>query len=339
MPEVCICVPTYNAERTIGETISSILAQDYPNLVIRVVDNASTDRTRQIVEQFNDPRLILYRNDRNIGAEGNFTRCIQLASGKYAAIFHADDLYEPHMVRSQVEFLEDHGDVGVVFTEALVIDEGGHAVGEMRMPRPLRAASDRLDFAQLFKRILEYSNFLICPSALVRTDVYRNSIREWRCGLFGSSADLDVWFRIARICSVAVLCEPLTRYRVSAAQGSTELIKLRTERADFFRVIDHYIKRADVRDMLTKEDFRNYERLKRSDCAVRAMNLFTLGNVSEARRIAREALAGDSLLWGLSRKRGLQTVLLAGFIWLAAALPWQSPAAGILRRVRQRLRR
>lgn len=106
VPLVCICVPTYNAAITIRETLHSILSQTYKNLVIHISDNSSTDTTLKIVESMDDPRLRIHRQQKNIGAEGNFENCIRLGEGKYTAIFHADDIYEPEMVAKEVAFLE-----------------------------------------------------------------------------------------------------------------------------------------------------------------------------------------------------------------------------------------
>lgn len=105
-PLACICVPTYNAAGTIRETLESILSQTYSNLVVHISDNASTDDTLKIIESMADHRVAIHRHDVNVGGEGNFNRCIQMAEGKYTAIFHADDIYEPEMVERQVEFLE-----------------------------------------------------------------------------------------------------------------------------------------------------------------------------------------------------------------------------------------
>ena len=128
-PLVCICVPTYNVESTVSETILSILAQTYTNIVIHISDNASTDNTLSIIEALNDPRIIIHRNETNVGGEGNFTRCIQLATGKYTAIFHADDVYSQDMVAKQVAYLELNADIGGVFTAANTIDECGQNIG------------------------------------------------------------------------------------------------------------------------------------------------------------------------------------------------------------------
>ena len=106
VPLVCVCVPTYNAEATIAETLGSILSQTYQNIKVIVVDNASTDRTVSIANTFNDPRLTIHRNTINIGAVKNFDLCIELAEGRYTAIHHADEVYEKELLERQVAVLE-----------------------------------------------------------------------------------------------------------------------------------------------------------------------------------------------------------------------------------------
>ena len=138
-PLVCICIPAYNAAATIGATLDSVLTQSYSNLRVLVVDNQSTDETVDIVKRVRDARVVLYRNERNLGGEGNFNRCIELASGKYMAIYHADDIYEPEMVAVQVQFLETYPQARAVFTEASLIDQEGRFIGELRQPKYLEA--------------------------------------------------------------------------------------------------------------------------------------------------------------------------------------------------------
>lgn len=112
--------------------------------------------------------------------EGNFNRCIALAKGKYTAIYHADDIYEPEMVAAQVEFLESHPQASAVFTEAALIDQSDNFIGEIHQPASLAAGRPLHDFPEVFKAVLEHSNFLICPSVMALTSVYQNDIRAWR---------------------------------------------------------------------------------------------------------------------------------------------------------------
>lgn len=320
-PLVCICIPTYNAAATLRETLASILSQTYRNLVVRIVDNASTDRTREIAEAFGDPRVSILVNETNIGPENNFSRCLQLGTGKYTAVFHADDIYEPGMVEQQVACMEADPEIGAVFTEGVVIDQAGERTGrQLVVPGTDRPADGVHDFQVLLKRILKHSNYLLCPTAMARTAIYRDEIVEWRGSLFRSSADLDVWLRIARRHPVAVLYRPLIRYRVSTEQGSHRLIRLRTERADFFGVMDHYLALPEVRALLNDEDMMHYRWLERTDRIVRATNLFAEDRFAEAAALLKATEFSDALSAAMQTRRGFFTFCGWVFLYVASRL-------------------
>ena len=308
-PLVCICVPTYNATATVRETLESILAQTYPNLVVHVSDNASTDETLQVIEAIADSRVHIHRNEVNVGGEGNFTRCIQLAEGKYTAIFHADDLYESDMVSRQVAFLESNADICAVFTAATTIDESGVSHGEIgNPPSCAHGVEARYNFKNLLQTILLHHNFLICPSAMVRTEVYKNEIKEWGGSLFKSASDVDTWLRLANFYQIAVLNEPLMRYRISSAQFSNR-IRSRIEQADFFLVMDHYLTKPDVVSFLSKQDFQHYAWLRRHECVARAINLLGLDRVGEAKDLLKGLICWDSIHAAMVTRRGLVTLV------------------------------
>jgi glycosyltransferase involved in cell wall biosynthesis len=316
-PLVSICIPTYNSEATLGETLDSIVGQSYPRLEILVVDNASTDNTIEVARRFADPRIKIHIHVHNINAEGNFNRCIEYASGAYTAIYHADDLYLPRMVAEQVDFLESYPDVGGVLTEAFVIDSCGREISSINFPAVLRRKEPTIvAFPKLFSALLHHSNFLICPSAMVRTTVYKNDIKPWRCEIFGTSADLDVWLQIASSTGLGLLPAKLMKYRVGSGQYSAT-VRNQTNQSDFFRVIDYYLKQDAVRAFITSVDVANYERLHRRDVVMRSANLFLHHEfVSSAQLLnclsKRRVLAGA--LWDL---RGLSVFLL--FLYLSIA--------------------
>lgn len=312
-PLVCICIPTYNAEKTIAATLSSVLGQTYQNLVIQVIDNNSTDGTIAVVESFADDRITLHRNPVNVGGEGNFNRCIELAKGKYTAIYHADDIYEPQMVAAQVGFLEQHPQAGAVFTEATLIDEFNQTIGAIRQPRNLAANGPLHQFPAVFKAILEHSNFLICPSVMALTSVYQDEIKSWRGELFGSSADLDVWLRMLKRHPVGILPQATMRYRISRSQCSAK-VRLDTSRAAFFSVIDHYLAMEEVRQLLTAEDIMNYERLERRDQVMRAANALLQGQPDQAMKLCPDVFSIDSFKAALKTRRGLIVLLLGMYL-------------------------
>lgn len=312
-PLVCICIPTFNAGKTLAATLHSVLAQTYRNLVILVVDNNSTDGTLAIAEGFADERITVHRNSINVGGEGNFNRCIALAQGKYTAIYHADDIYEPMMVAAQVGFLERYPMASAVFTEALIIDEFDQAIGAIRQPENLAANGPLHHFQEMFKTILEHSNFLICPSVMVQTRVYQDEIKAWRGELFGSSSDLDVWLRLMQHHPIGILTQATMRYRISRNQGSAS-VRLNTGRADFFRVIDHYLAQVEVLRLLSADDMVNYERLERRDQVMRAVNALLQGRPDQAAKLCPAILSMGALKAALHTRRGLIVLLLAIYL-------------------------
>ena len=306
-PLVRICIPTYNAGKTLRETLASVLAQTYSPLEVIIIDNASTDDTVEIAKSFGDLRVSILRNIENIGGEANFTRCIEHSAGVYTAIFHADDIYTPNMVAKQVAFLERHPDAGAVFVNAALIDSEGRQVGNYGLNSEHQSNDHLYDLPSIMKMILKYSNFLICPSAMVRTSVYLNDILKWNGNTFKTSADLDVWLRILQKHRIGVLPEPLIRYRISLTHGSA-LLRARTERADSFLVLDHYLQHSYVQSFLTSEDLRNFSRLERTDRIVRAVNLYLQDETQRARQLCRGLLSLDALSAARDSFRGTATL-------------------------------
>lgn len=337
-PLVCICVPSYNSALTIRETLLSITAQSYTNLKIKVVDNASTDDTATVVEAISDSRIEFYQNLVNVGAENNFNRCIALAEGKYMAIFHADDVYEQHMVQKQVAFLETHPTAGGVFTEATLIDERGYEVGEIRQPAAVVNQGPLFDFKSLYKALLKHSNFLICPSFMARTKVYQYRIKSWRGEKFASSADLDVWLRILQHHNCGILPELLMRYRISTAQGSS-VVRHGIERADFFRVIDHYQSQQWVAQQLEPVDYLNLTRLERRDRMMRSVNYLLIDNHAMAQELCCDVLSRDAFCAAVQSKRDLAVLLLGIFLYLSIALGFTRQAKIILNYLKRKTNR
>ncbi|PIZ05046.1 MAG: hypothetical protein COY58_01260 [Gammaproteobacteria bacterium CG_4_10_14_0_8_um_filter_38_16] len=308
-PLVNILIPTYNTEKTIAATIQSIQSQTYKNIVITLVDNCSTDNTCAIATALFDSRCSLIQNERNIGGERNFSRCIDVAQGDYAAIYHADDIYKPSIVSEQIYFLENNPDMGAVFTGTDFIDANGEVTGKHN----LTYLSDKkavLDFSTLFKLILRHHNFLICPSAMVRTNIYKNEIKKWRGDLFGSSADLDVWLRIAEHHPIGVINEPLMQYRVSKNQGSYLLDRTRTTRAPFLSVVEHYFEKKTNSGRLTKKDMAYLKMQGSTDITRRTLNLMQNDQFSEAKKLTNHFWKELNFRFFLFNKKSIRNLIL-----------------------------
>jgi len=131
-PLVSVGLPVYNGEEHLREALGSIVEQDYENLEIIVSDNASTDRTRDIVAEFasRDQRIRYSRNEHNIGAPANFNRCLGLATGSYFMWAADDDRWLPSYIGKCVDALEANPDAVLACSRVQFIDETGAAIAK-----------------------------------------------------------------------------------------------------------------------------------------------------------------------------------------------------------------
>ena len=118
IPLVSICIPTYNRASMLREAVTSALAQDYANLEVVVSDNASTDDTSKVVNEFNDPRIKYFRNSVNIGVFQNFSKAAyKYARGKYAMLLADDDyLIDNSYITKAVDLFKKDRKVVLVFS-------------------------------------------------------------------------------------------------------------------------------------------------------------------------------------------------------------------------------
>lgn len=124
-PKVSIGLPVYNGERYIQRAIESNLGQTFADLELIICDNASTDGTRSICEQFarKDPRVRYYCSPTNRGAMWNFNRCFELARGEYFKWSAHDDLLDPTFIEKCVQALDANPDAALCHTLTKVVDD------------------------------------------------------------------------------------------------------------------------------------------------------------------------------------------------------------------------
>jgi glycosyltransferase involved in cell wall biosynthesis len=126
-PTVSIGLPVYNAERYLKECLDSLLAQSFCDFEVVVCDNASDDNTAAIADDYarRDPRVRVYRADRNHGLAWNWNRAFALASGRYFKWAAADDVHLPHYLERTLEVLLVEPDAVLVHSRTVEVDEHG----------------------------------------------------------------------------------------------------------------------------------------------------------------------------------------------------------------------
>ena len=121
MPRVSIIIPTYNCARYIGRALDSVCAQTYKDYEILLVDDGSTDDTKDVSMQYGRKVTYLYQQNRGVSAARN--HAILKANGELFAYLDADDMWYPEKLERQVAFLDVHQECGMVHSEMSIINE------------------------------------------------------------------------------------------------------------------------------------------------------------------------------------------------------------------------
>jgi len=285
-PLVSVCIPTYNKAGYLRKSLESIINQTYANLEIIVSDNASTDGTKELADEYVKKYGVrYYRNAKTVDAFDNFNRCINLAHGEFIAIYHSDDIYEVNIVEKEANFLQSHSSAGAVFTLGSSINEKGETIGTFNLPKELKG-KDIYTFKDVYITLLKNGNiFLLCPSCMVRKDIHKE-VGFYDVRKFGRPADLAMYLKILERFPIGIIDESLLKYRISKTQGTTQWQYLRTKRDDTFLVMEYFLESKVLQGIsIEKKVLRRYEARKSFDDLYCAMNLLMLGKNNEARKM------------------------------------------------------
>lgn len=199
-PEISVIMPAFNAEVYIQDAVQSILNQTFSNFELLIFDDASTDRTFDILSQFNDARIKLYRSDNNCGYLEHLNRGIEMARGKYIARMDSDDISNPDRFYKQWVYMEAHAEVGLLGSGFKKI---GMINKEVHLP---------LSHEELKIKLLHINPF--CHSSVMfRLDVLKGHNLKYPTKFY-SSEDYWLWSKFAEVSRIANLPDILVKYRV-----------------------------------------------------------------------------------------------------------------------------
>lgn len=221
---VTVIIPSFNCEHYIAETINSVLNQTVKDVEIIVVDDGSTDATREIVSSFGPPvRLIAQANAGRCAARNHG---ILEARGKYICLLDHDDYWFPDKLEQQLAQFRQHPETGAVYSPFIYwrVDREG------RFPEP--SSFDLSGYTEDIDPALSgwiYHLCLLDIYALTSTIMFRAEVFE-KCGVYDESLpyseDWDVLLRVSREYPFIKLHKPSTLYRQHLQQGSREIRKI-----------------------------------------------------------------------------------------------------------------
>jgi len=213
MPLISVIIPVYNGEKTIQETIESVLNQTFTDFELIIINDGSQDATLEIVERSQDSRLNVFSYP-NAGQAASRNRGFSHASGEYISFIDADDLWTPDKLEAQLRALQDNPQAAVAYSWTKCIDESGQF---SRRGSHISATGDVYGKLLLIDFIENGSNPLIRRQALIKVGSFDESLP--------AAEDWDMWLRLAACYEFVAVPSSQILYRQSANSWSANVLK------------------------------------------------------------------------------------------------------------------
>jgi len=204
--KVSIIIPTYNRADVLPMAIDSILAQTYKNYEVIIVDDGSTDNTKDILKHYlKKPNVhyIYQDNKKQAAARNTGIRC---SKGEYIAFLDSDDLWYPEKLGLQVRILDKNNDAGMVYSNQMLIDNSLNNKGVKYSPKILKSGN-------IFKELLLRKFYCSLPTVLIRKSVL-DDVGLLDEGLRNALEDWELTLRVTRKYKVACIDKPLLKRRI-----------------------------------------------------------------------------------------------------------------------------
>ena len=226
-PKVSVVMSIYNNNKYLAESIDSVLAQMFSDFEFIIVDDGSTDGASETLERYasEDRRIVLIKNETNIGLVKSLNKAINVAKGEYVARMDGDDICFPERFKRQVEYLDKNQYIALVYSDTLLIDKDSNDM--CRSYRPLSVDKVLCN--------LEINNYIPHPTVMFRRTIiialggYNESCKN--------DEDRDLWIRMKNSdIKFGYINEILLKYRINpdSVRGK--------ERDDYwFKVAKHCI--------------------------------------------------------------------------------------------------
>ena len=246
-PTVSVVIPAFNHELYVEESVRSVLDQTYPNVELIVVDDASTDRTPEILQRLADEHGFTFvQNEENKHLNATLERGLMLASGDYVSVLASDDAILPHKIERQVAYLKFSGKDGVYANGRYLLKDG------------TQAPIDLNDVAVSFEKgtILRFvytqdTQAPLLQSALIRRETM---LSLWPIRTQFKSDDWVTLIKLLESYDIGFINEPLFLYRQHPANAHRDYLATFPMRMDVIeRAVPKAFRRKAVANLLSSQ--------------------------------------------------------------------------------------
>lgn len=201
-PTVSVVMANYNGEPFLQDAVASILTQTFEDFEFIVVDDCSTDGGYDYLSSLDDARMVILRNEKNLGQTASLNIGLRHARGEFIARMDSDDVSLPARFERQVAYLRSHADIDILGAQATVIDADGRTVRRTDLPTDSKSV--------WAYSILEAP--FVHPTVMIRAAVFRDTHNLFDEGVINQ--DFDLWSRLLPTRKGANLPDVLLYYRV-----------------------------------------------------------------------------------------------------------------------------
>lgn len=204
-PKVSVIMSVYNQETYLKDAIESILNQTFTDFEFIIINDGSTDKTKEIIENYQklDSRIKII-NQKNQGLTKSLNKGIFVSQGEYIARMDADDISLPQRIEKQAIFLDSHPDVGMVGVWAELFSDNIPCITKSCFVS---------DFEKISEYLVSTGNCFVHSSVMVRADIIK------KLGGYDErlvkSQDYELWLRLIAVSKVAIIPEILHRHRIA----------------------------------------------------------------------------------------------------------------------------
>jgi len=202
-PKLSVIITSYNHADYIGKLIDSVLEQTFKDFEILIIDDGSTDSTREILEKYKSDPRVRTKYQENKGIVYTRNKGIQETKGEYVCFVDSDDLLLPDRFQEEIDALDSHQDAGLVYSDAYIIDKDGNSQGRYAKI-----------FKPYFKNITENAFLKYCFFPAI-TVMFRRSL-FLKTGLLEEPAmhcEYFKWIEISLLSKVYYINKPLSCWR------------------------------------------------------------------------------------------------------------------------------